>query len=78
MPANEKDSVTLPVQNMTCTMRRVNLICFLLLTLALGSCNEYNKILKSTDRDLKYSREKVFRRREYSRSIALLEELVPL
>ena len=63
---------------MTCTMRRVKLICFLLLTLALASCSEYNKILKSTDRDLKYSyAKKYFNEGKYSRSIALLEELVP-
>ena len=78
MPTNEKDCVTLPVLKMTCTMRRVKLICFLLLTLALGSCSEYNKILKSTDRDLKYSyAKKYFDEGKYSRSIALLEELVP-
>ena len=78
MPTNEKDSVTLHVLNMTCTMRRVKLICFLLLTLALGSCSEYNKILKSTDRDLKYSyAKKYFDEGKYSRSITLLDELVP-
>jgi outer membrane protein assembly factor BamD len=78
LPTNEKDSVTLHVLNMTCTMRRVKLICFLLLALALGSCSEYNKILKSTDRNLKYGyAKKYFDEGKYSRSIALLEELVP-
>src|SRR5690554_8211365 len=58
---------------------RIKLIFFLLLTLALSSCNEYNKILKSTDRDLKYSyAKKYFDEGKYSRSITLLEELVPI
>jgi outer membrane protein assembly factor BamD len=49
----------------------------LLLALALSSCNEYNKILKSTDRDLKYSyAKKYFEEGKYSRSVTLLEELV--
>lgn len=57
---------------------RIKLIYFLLLTLTLSSCNEYNKILKSTDRDLKYSyAKKYFDEGKYSRSITLLEELVP-
>lgn len=49
----------------------------LLFALALNSCNEYNKILKSTDRDLKYSyAKKYFEEGKYGRSITLLEELV--
>lgn len=51
--------------------------CFLLLALVLSSCNEYNKILKSTDKDLKYSyAKKYFEEGKFTRSIALLEELV--
>ncbi|WP_298645970.1 outer membrane protein assembly factor BamD [uncultured Proteiniphilum sp.] len=52
--------------------------CFiLLLALISSSCNEYNKILKSTDRDLKYSyAKKYFEEGKYNRSITLLEELV--
>ncbi|NLZ94615.1 MAG: outer membrane protein assembly factor BamD [Bacteroidales bacterium] len=43
-----------------------------------SSCGEYNKILKSTDRDLKYTyAKKYFEEEKYGRSIALLEELVP-
>lgn len=52
----------------------------LLFTIALffSSCGEYNNILKSTDRDLKYTyAKKYFEEKKYSRSIALLEELVP-
>lgn len=57
---------------------RKNIIFFLLLAVTLGSCGEYNKILKSTDRDLKYSyAKKYFEEGKYSRSITLLEELVP-
>lgn len=57
---------------------RKNIIFFLLLALTLGSCGEYNKILKSTDRDLKYSyAKKYFEEGKFSRSITLLEELVP-
>lgn len=57
---------------------RKNIIFLLLLVLTLGSCNEYNKILKSTDRELKYSyAKKYFDEGKYSRSITLLEELVP-
>ncbi|MEA4916053.1 outer membrane protein assembly factor BamD [Proteiniphilum sp.] len=56
---------------------RIKLYYFLLLALALSSCNEYNKILKSTDRDLKYSyAKKYFEEGKYNRSITLLEELV--
>lgn len=43
-----------------------------------GACGEYNKVLKSTDRDLKYSYAKqYFEKKKYDRSITLLEELVP-
>ncbi len=53
------------------------LILLFALAILLGSCGEYNKILKSTDRDLKYTyAKKYFEEKKYSRSIALLEELV--
>lgn len=53
------------------------IICLLLIALVLGSCNEYNKILKSTDNDLKYTyAKKYFEEGKYSRSISLLEGLV--
>src|SRR5690554_1498947 len=56
---------------------RIKPIYFLLLIFVLSSCNEYNKILKSTDRDLKYTyAKKYFEEGKYSRSITLLEELV--
>jgi outer membrane protein assembly factor BamD len=56
---------------------KLKLIFFLMFAIALGSCSEYNKILKSTDRDLKYSyAKKYFEEGKYSRSVTLLEELV--
>ena len=43
----------------------------------LASCGEYNKILKSSDRDVKYTyAKKYFQEGKYSRSITLLEDLI--
>ncbi|HBG42504.1 MAG TPA: outer membrane protein assembly factor BamD [Porphyromonadaceae bacterium] len=51
---------------------------FLLVILLFASCGEYNKILKSTDTNLKYTyAKKYFEEGKYERSITLLEELVP-
>src|SRR5690554_3218422 len=56
---------------------RIKPFYFLLIVLVLSSCNEYNKILKSTDRDLKYTyAKKYFEEGKYNRSITLLEDLV--
>ena len=56
---------------------RVKPFYLLLIVAVLSSCNEYNKILKSTDRDLKYTyAKKYFEEGKYSRTITLLEELV--
>jgi outer membrane protein assembly factor BamD len=53
--------------------------CFSLLLLLFTSCGEYNKILKSTDTMAKYeAAKKYFNEGKYNRSIALLEEVVPL
>jgi outer membrane protein assembly factor BamD len=42
----------------------------------LSSCGEYNKVLKSTDSDYKYSyAKKCFNAKQYSKSATLLEEL---
>lgn len=50
-----------------------------MMTLLLSSCGEYNKILKSTDYELKYSyAKKYFNAKQYSKSATLLEELVPI
>lgn len=49
----------------------------LTLTVLLSACGEYNKILKSTDRDLRYTyAKKYFEEGKYNRTIALLEDLV--
>lgn len=57
---------------------KIKPLYFLLALLLFTSCGEYNKLLKSTDRDLKYTyAKKYFDEGKYSRSITLLEELVP-
>ena len=51
----------------------------MMITVLLSSCGEYNKILKSTDYELKYSyAKKYFNAKQYSKSATLLDELVPL
>ena len=57
--------------------KTTKLVLLFALAIFFGSCGEYNKILKSTDRDLKYTyAKKYFEEKKYGRSIALLEELV--
>ena len=49
------------------------------LVLLFSSCGEYNKILKSTDYDLKYSyAKKYFNSKKWTKSATLLEEVVPI
>lgn len=56
---------------------RIKPLSFLLLVLLFASCGEYNKILKSNDRDVKYTyAKKYFQEGKYSRSITLLEDLI--
>lgn len=51
----------------------------MMITVLLSSCGEYNKILKSTDYELKYSyAKKYFNAKQYSKSATLLEELVTI
>lgn len=58
-------------------MRIKPLSLLLVITILLTSCGEYNKILKSNDRDVKYTyAQKYFEEKKYSRSITLLEELI--
>ncbi len=58
--------------------KTTKLVLLFAIAIFFSSCGEYNKILKSTDRDLKYSyAKKYFEDKKYSRSIALLEDLVP-
>jgi outer membrane assembly lipoprotein YfiO len=49
------------------------------MTVLFASCGEYNKILKSTDYELKYSyAKKYFNAKQYTKSATLLEELVTI
>lgn len=58
-------------------MRKVAFL--LMMTVILCSCGEYNKVLKSTDYELKYSyAKKYFNEKQYSKSATLLEELVTI
>ncbi|HIX87385.1 MAG TPA: outer membrane protein assembly factor BamD [Candidatus Parabacteroides intestinigallinarum] len=55
------------------------IVFFLLMIVSLSSCGEYNKILKSTDYELKYSyAKKYFNAKQYSKSATLLDELVTI
>lgn len=54
-------------------------VFFLMIAVLLSSCGEYNKILKSTDAELKYSyAKKYFNKKQFTKSATLLEELVTL
>ena len=54
-------------------------VCIIMLGWLCSSCGEYNKILKSTDYELKYSyAKKYFNQKKYARSAALLEEVVQI
>ena len=58
-------------------MRKV--ICSIVCALLLVSCGEYNKMLKSTDYELKYDyAKKAFERKKYMQAATLLEELVAI
>jgi outer membrane protein assembly factor BamD len=51
----------------------------MMIILLFSSCGEYNKILKSTDYELKYSyAKKYFNAKQYTRSATLLEELITI
>lgn len=52
---------------------------WMMMMVLLSSCGEYNKILKSTDYELKYSyAKKYFNAKQYAKSVTLLEELVTI
>lgn len=56
---------------------KIKPISILLFLVLFASCGEYNKILKSSDRDVKYTyAKKYFQEGKYSRSITLLEDLI--
>ena len=60
-------------------MKKVLFFTLLATTLLFSSCGEYNKILKSTDYEMKYSyAKKYFNAKQYSRAATLLDELVPI
>lgn len=47
--------------------------------LVFGSCSKYNKILKSTDYNMKYEKAiEYYDKKDYMRAMALLEEILPL
>lgn len=59
-------------------MKKVVLL-LMMITVLLSSCGEYNKILKSTDYELKYSyAKKYFNAKQYSKSATILDELVTI
>ncbi|MDR0431618.1 MAG: outer membrane protein assembly factor BamD [Tannerellaceae bacterium] len=59
-------------------MRKV-IYLWVMMIILFSSCGEYNKILKSTDYELKYSyAKKYFNAKQYTRSATLLEELVTI
>lgn len=78
IPINEKVYVNLHPKMNLLEIMKIKPLYFLLVLVLFSSCNEYNKILKSSDRELKYTyAKKYFDEGKYSRSISLLEELVP-
>ena len=59
-------------------MEKIVSVCMMIILL-FSSCGEYNKVLKSTDYELKYSyAKKYFNAKQYTRSATLLEELVTI
>lgn len=51
----------------------------MMITFLFSSCGEYNKILKSTDYELKYSyAKKYFNAKQYTKAATLLDEIVPI
>lgn len=54
-----------------------NTICVVLIALLIASCSEYNKVLKSTDTELKYTKAvEYFNKGEYYKSLPIFEELI--
>lgn len=60
-------------------MKKTYILIALLAALALTSCGEYNKLLKSTDYEYKYEAAKgYFAKGQYSRAATLLNELITI
>lgn len=58
---------------------KIRIFFVFLLTLLITSCGEYNKILKSSDNELKYTyAKKYYDEKKYSKAITLLEDLIPV
>lgn len=56
-----------------------SLFFLMMMTVLFSSCGEYNRVLKSTDYEYKYSyAKKYFNAKQYSKSATLLEELYPI
>ncbi|MDH6357694.1 outer membrane protein assembly factor BamD [Parabacteroides sp. PF5-9] len=54
-------------------------VFLMMMTVLFSSCGEFNKLLKSTDYELKYSyAKKYFNEKKYTKSATILEELVPI
>lgn len=55
---------------------KIKFLILIILTLLLAACGEYNKVLKSTDPELKYTyAKKYFDEKKYGRTTTLLEEI---
>jgi outer membrane protein assembly factor BamD len=55
------------------------LVVFIGLILMSSTCNKYNKLLKSSDYNLKYQKAmEYYDKKDYVRALALLEEILPL
>ena len=53
--------------------------CFLFVALVVASCDNYNKLLKSTDYEMKFGKAKEFYdKKQYIKSSQLYEELIPV
>ncbi|HYG51884.1 MAG TPA: outer membrane protein assembly factor BamD [Flavobacteriales bacterium] len=60
-------------------MRMRLFVVFIGLTLISSTCNKYNKLLKSSDYNLKYEKAlEYYDKKDYTRAMALLEEILPL
>ncbi len=54
-------------------------LVFLLSVLILSSCGEYNKVLKSTDYEMKYEyAKKYYEEKKYSKAYTILEDILPV
>ena len=59
------------------TVKKIAGLCLISAIMILSSCSDYNRLLKSTDYTKKYDAAiKFYDEKEYSKSLALLEELV--